>query len=236
MAFALDGSNTGNNSTGTVVVSLTTTGGSGVIVVAIITNAASVTSVTASGLTFTERPGGGFNGAGALVSNWEAPHAANFSGNITVVVASASFTTVSPFGISAAATSSSFDANVSLPATSASGEFSGTTSNASDFVFFNIVTTVANPTAGGAWSLINGSNFQCVAYQIVAATNTFTTSTSGSNGGIMDALKQASGGSSPALKRNASFDGLGASGPFFSNPLARRMLGWRKGLLIPVGA
>lgn len=206
MTLALDGSNTGNTSTGTVVVSLSTTGGSGVIVVPILTNAVSVTSVTASGLTFTERPGGGFNGAGALMSNWEAPYTTNFSGNITVVVASASFTTVSPFGISGATTSSSFDANVSLPATGVSGEFSGTTSNANDFVFFNIATIVANPTAGGAWILINGTNFQCVAYQIVAATNTFTTSTGVSNGGILDAIIQASGGGSTPIPSFGGFN------------------------------
>lgn len=49
-------------------------------------------------------------------------------------------------------------------------------------------------------------------------------------------FKAAAGGGGAKLKRNAAMDGLAASGPFFSNPLARRMLGWRKGLLIPVFA
>lgn len=54
--------------------------------------------------------------------------------------------------------------------------------------------------------------------------------------GVAAAFKAAGGGGGSPLRRNSSLDGLGASGPFFSNPLARRMLGWRKGLFIPVFA
>lgn len=48
----------------------------------------------------------------------------------------------------------------------------------------------------------------------------------------------ASAGGGTKLRRNASLSGLGASGPFFHDPLARRatVFGWRKGLLLPVGA
>lgn len=41
----------------------------------------------------------------------------------------------------------------------------------------------------------------------------------------------ASAGGGTKLRRNASLDGLGASGPFFSNPLARSVLGWRPSIV-----
>lgn len=41
----------------------------------------------------------------------------------------------------------------------------------------------------------------------------------------------AAGAATSPLRRNASLDGLGASGPFFSNPLARSVLGWRPSIV-----
>lgn len=190
--LALDGSASINSSTTPQTIALTTTGGSGVIVVAIITNG-NISTVTASGLTFTLR-GPFVSGTAANVYEYTAPYSVNFSGNITVTMSSNIFTTSTVFGISGAKTSSFFDANGAVPTTATSGNVSISTSNANDFIFATYATGSGSPTAGAGWTQINGSNFQLVEYQIVSATQsglaaTFTSGGPG-GGGIIDAIVQ----------------------------------------------
>lgn len=196
-ALALDGSAHLNNSTGTLALSLTTTKGSGQIIVVVGTNAASINTPTATGLTFNLRKiNNGTTGFTAM-SEYVAPYTTNFSGTITVTVASALFTTVDAFGIGNSNTTSGvgsppFDANASLPATSGSTTATGTTSNATDFVFAFCGLSTSTDTAGTGWTLISGSgtSFMLTEWQIASATGSFTNTTAGSHcaGSILDAI------------------------------------------------
>src|ERR1700690_257582 len=98
MSLTLDGSVAAHGSSGTVTTpTLTTTAGSGEIVVAIGTNATSVTSVTAAGLTFTLRSSISGTSGFTFMAEYVAPYTTNFSGTITVVVASALIASVVAF-------------------------------------------------------------------------------------------------------------------------------------------
>jgi hypothetical protein len=190
-ALTLDGSVTQNvTASSSLTLALTTTAGSGVIVVSAVVQAGQlISSVTATGLTFSQRPISQFVGSGGTIQNFETPYTVNFSENITVNLNSSTFATVTAFGIGNAATSSSFDPNVSLPATQFTGAISGTTSNANDFVWANGVTSNSNPSPDAGWTSANGSNFQLVEYKTVSSTGTFT-ATSTLNGAILDAVKR----------------------------------------------
>lgn len=126
---------------------------------------------------------------------------------------------------------------------SASASTGAITSAAADMVVGAFITNVAgniNSVSGTSVFIDNtgSTNDGAASRNAGAATVTLTATLSASgawSAAGCDLLAAAAVGGSP-LRRNASLDGLGASGPFFSNPLARRMLGWRKGLLIPVGA
>jgi hypothetical protein len=198
--FQLDGSVSANNavwpSTGQAV-TLTTIQTQGLIVVAILTNAASVTSVTATGLTFTLRTNSVTTGGGSYMSDYTAPYSGgqcNSGCAITVSPASTNFTTATAFGISGDKSGSPFDGNASVPAASSSGIPAITTSNANNFIFTNLINGGGGScTAGSGWSLINGSNFQCVEYQIFTSTQTSLTPTQAtgtSTGGLVDAVQK----------------------------------------------
>jgi hypothetical protein len=190
--LALDGSNAVNASTAAVVNTLTTTGGSGVIVVAIISNSSAVVSVAATGLTFTARASAVSNPPNYSFT-FTAPYSSNFSGNITTTMNAGSFTTVTAFGISGSKTASFFDPNGSVPNTVGSSAPAITTSNANDFIFVNLLTSVASAGPGSGWTTINSSNFQLVEYQIVSSIQTALSGTQGSgtpNSGIMDAIEK----------------------------------------------
>ena len=190
-SLSLDGSNHNAGSGATVVVSLTTTTGSGVIVVAANTNAASVSNVTAAGLSFVQRTS--ITGiSGTTITNWTAPYSSNFSGNITVTPASSAFTAVTAFGIGGAPSTSYFDPNGSLPVESTGTILSITTSNANDFIFANYATSNASSTAGSGFAAISAAaNFQLVEYVIVSTTQSGLSAGMGGstpNGGILDAI------------------------------------------------
>lgn len=186
--LALDGNSGGiNNSTGTLVAALTTVNGSGVIVVGVITNG-SVSTITASGLTFTKRGTTVVTGT-ANVEQWTASYTTNFSGNITVTMATAVFTTVNAWGVSGTKSSSFFDAGG--PATSTTTNPSITTTNANDFIYA-VMTSGGSASAAAPWILLSGANFGLFMYQIVSATGTYTPAESvgASSGGIVDALQR----------------------------------------------
>lgn len=196
--FQLDGSNSANNAvwpgTGQAI-SLTTAQSQGIIYVSILTNAASVTSVTAVALTFTERPNPVVDSFGSYVTDFTAPYSGgqcNSGCSITVSPATTNYTTVTVFGISGDKASSPFDPNASVPASSTTTTPLITTSNANDMVVTNIGTG-ANCTAGSGWTLINGTNLQCVEYQIFTSTQSGLTPTfSGAVavGGKVDAVQK----------------------------------------------
>lgn len=171
--LSLDGKNSGSTTAASLNVSLTTTKWSGTIVAAIISNAA-VTSVTAGGLTFTLRATVN-DGGSDFCTIYSAPYSSNFSGNITVNLASSTFVTMTAFGVGGA---SGFDADASLPKT-AGGNFAAfNTSNARDFIYALSIPTNSPPyTAGTGWTLLNGTNFQALEYQIVTTTQAGLTPT-----------------------------------------------------------
>jgi len=185
---ALDGHVSGTNSTGTVAVSLTTLNGSGVIVVTVATLAASVTSVTATGLTFTCRAAGITSGGGMFMQDFTAPYSSNFSGTIAGVVASAIECDVRAFGVSGA---SGFDAGGPQSATTFGTNASETTTN-NCFVWFQACNASGGVSA--PWTNVDGTfqgaNGQVVGYQIVGP-GTYTSAISAGTimGVIVDALK-----------------------------------------------
>jgi hypothetical protein len=195
VALALDGTPVHvSNSTGTLTTAtFTTTGGSGVIIVGIGSNAASITSVTATGLTFTNLHTIVGSGGSNVVGCYTAPYTSNFSGTIQVVVASASFGVVDVFAVTGCPTTSFFDPNVSLPAVSTGSTASGTTTNANDFVFFVGTNSATGGTAGTGWNTVGGTNFQVCGWKIVSAAGaqavSFATGTC--RGSILDAVVQA---------------------------------------------
>lgn len=184
--FALDGNSGVVGEVGSsFVLPLTTANGSGVIVVGGLSNS-SIVSVTAAGLTFTQRA----TNPSPLVFEYTAPYTTNFSGNITVTTSSASGGTGLAFGISGAKTASYFDPNVSLPALSATASPIASTTNANDFIFALIKPNGATSTPGTGWTLLGSGGFFTAQYQIVTTIQSglVTTSTPNPLGGIIDAI------------------------------------------------
>ena len=109
MALALDGTPvTGSQGAGNTAVTgtLTTANGSGNIVVAIASNAASITSVTATGLSFTNRKTITGTSGAAILAEYTAPYTSNFSGTITVTFGTSTvYGQVCAFAISGSPTS-----------------------------------------------------------------------------------------------------------------------------------
>lgn len=134
MTLSIDGSNAVNATTvSSQVISLTTTLSNDDIVVVVSSyqsSAQTVSSVTASGLTFTRRgsPLAWTNGGGSHVNQevWKAPAATVFSGNITVNWSGTiDAGNVIAFGVNDDGTNISvFDSNASLPATVTNGTLS----------------------------------------------------------------------------------------------------------------
>ena len=198
MALSLDGTpQTLSQGATTVVFStFTTTAGSGQVVVCILSNAASVTSVTATGLTFTARTSytGGFGyNCGAV---YTAPYTVNFSGVVTVTLASSTAGQCTLFAIGGADTTGTPGDSGGPVNNSGTTAPSVTTTNANDFVYTSTNSTVATPTPGTGWTLIAGAGSMLVEYQIVSATGTYTTSQGSGTlqGSIIDAIKQGAGG------------------------------------------
>jgi hypothetical protein len=181
-SLSLDGTpQTVNNSLGTLTTgTLTTSVGTGIIVVAISSNASSVTSITAVGLTFTQQStiqGGTGGGSGNYSYVWTAPYSTNFSGTITIVMSSAAYTTAVAFGVGNANTLDGSPVTIAgTPTNSDTFSSSISTSSANDFVF-----TVCAPqnnmnsTAGSiqsAATLLLGTDYANVQYNIVSGTLT----------------------------------------------------------------
>lgn len=185
MSLALDGNSGLQGGTSSVVMSLTTANGSGIIVVSGIANAG-ISSVTAAGLTFTQRA----DNPSPHTFEWTALYTTNFSGNITINLASAAGASAVAFGISGAKIAAPFDTNVSLPALSASASPSATTSNANDFIIALVEPNGASSVPGAGWTLIATGGFFTAQYKIVATTQSglVATSTPSPVGGIIDAI------------------------------------------------
>lgn len=212
MAITRDGSAvTATGGTGTLALpTLTTSGGSGQIVVGIGANASTaITSVTATGLTFTARTTQlNTFGWGSLVE-YIAPYTTNFSGVITVNGAATPTSAIAQ-AYTGTLTSSAFDS--AAPQTSTNPPTSITTTNANDVVI-SINGCSANDTAGTGWTLVlaqnTNTNKLLMQDQIVSATGTFTGNTSGgfTNGNIIDAIMAASGGGGTTVGDHSTYAG-----------------------------
>jgi hypothetical protein len=193
--LSLDGSGEGtNNSTTSFTIPLTTTKAPGVIVVGFSSGIDTVSSVTASGLTFTKRVGP-VAGTGNNLYEYAAPYSSNFSGNITIANSGTSFASGIAFGVSGAPSSSYFDPNVSLPATTTTAAApTGTTTTANDIVFVFVSLMVNTVTPGSGWSRVTGTdstNYILAQYQLPASAGSYTGNVSVNsdiNGSILDAI------------------------------------------------
>lgn len=186
VVLALDGNSGAVTGTATQTLpTLTTTNGSGLIVVGVISNG-TVSSITGSGLTFTQR-GTQLVATGGHVDVFTAPYSTNFSGTITVNCNGSPIAIA--FGVSGVKTASPFDVNG--PQTNTTTNASITTANANDFVFA-VMVTGGSMTAAAPWITIAGSSFAGAMYQIVSATGTYTSAeaTGASSGTIIDAIQQ----------------------------------------------
>lgn len=141
------------------------------------------------------------------------------------------------FEISGAATSSAVDkvtawndeslGTTATPVSTASG----TTSQADEILIGMTSSgiTYSTTAAGSGYTIpTNGSTTKfMMEYQVVAAASSYTAGfsiTTASSPNLTSTsivtIKAASGGAASKLKRNSSLNGLGASGPFFHDPLA----------------
>ena len=161
-------------------------------------NGTSVSSVSdAAGLIWHQRAVAG-SGPQTIYEYYAIAANALSADAITVNFAgTASYVDLNAFGVSGANTSSPFDSNVSVPATPATSTGSITTSNANDLIIAGYrFGSNATPAAGAGWTAINASgSYYLSEYQIVSATQAglvATASTGDENGGIVDAIVQAS--------------------------------------------
>lgn len=174
-ALAIDGNATGSNSTGTatsVVSGTLTTVNTNDIIVALAFNSnapnailRTVSSVTATGLSFTKRSAIANSTGFFDLEVWWAPATSTFSGTITANWSGVvDDTTINVFGVSGANTSTPWDANASLPKTLSSPTGSAaapsvtgvSTSNANDMLLgFVGGGGAVVETAGAGFTLIN---------------------------------------------------------------------------------
>ncbi len=189
--LSLDGTAVNSGSTSPLTLSLTTTQGSGVIVVALLSNASSITSVTAPGLTFTSRKSIGPTAGPGIIAEFTAPYSATFSGTISINLGSNAYVAASAWGVANATT---FDANASVPNThTTSTACAVSTTTAADFIYGVAgSSTLSGATAGAGWTLISPATaFGFWEYQIVSSTQTalsLTITGATSQGCIEDAL------------------------------------------------
>jgi hypothetical protein len=182
-SLSLDGSASFGSASGISLTTgtVTTTAGSGLMICDVATNAASISSITGTGLTFTRRAQQTPTNGPTDIEEWSAPYTSNYSGAITINSSSATSTYIggSCFGIGDAATTSSFDTNASLPGKSSSGVAAISTSSAKDFIHAIIALSTTTGSAGSGWTGIPGSgtDFVVVEYMIVSATQSSLSAT-----------------------------------------------------------
>lgn len=180
---ALDGSNEANTGGATSVgATLTTTGGCGVIVAAVSSNQ-TITGVSATGLTFTQRAT--ITTGSNITYEFTAPYSSNFSGTITANASSSSFITLIVFGAGGAPSSNYFDPNLASAVTG-TGTLSATTTHSNDIIF-SMDSNTLNGADSGYILIQSASNFMRVQYRISAA-GTYTDSNPGGTG-ILDAIQ-----------------------------------------------
>ena len=198
--LAIDGSGFLNTSSSvsSAAVTLTTANAHDVIILDVAENGTSVSSISdTAGLTWHQVAVAGTSPD--LIYQYYAIANSALSGDAITVhfSGSANYLDLNAFGISGANTSAPFDSNASLAATSNSSTVSASTSNANDLIFaayrFGGLPTA---TAGSGWTAISApsSDYYLSEYQVVSSAQTglvATASPSNENGGIVDAVIQA---------------------------------------------
>jgi hypothetical protein len=232
VGLALDGHILGNNTGGTSVsASLSTSTSNDVIIASIVSNS-TVSSISASGLTFNEVSGMPYFGTSTNnIDFYWAPASSPLSSvSITADMSASTYVTMIAFGISGANISSPFDA-AAVGASASTVTISTTAANT--FIFATAVDNGATP-SGTFTEIETQTTFNFTEYAIFSSPQTnLVVGTAPSGHAIAAvAVKAASGGGAQGIKRNSSLSGLGASGPFFHDPLAgKRSLGWRPSLV-----
>lgn len=199
-ALALDGSTGVLNSTGSpsATLTLTTTASPDVIVVSCAYNgASSVTSVAGSGLTFTHRAKAG---GSQYIDEWYAIASSPLSSEVITVTfsGSTSYNACTAFGISGANSTAPYDTNSVLPVISTATPTTFSTSNANDIILgLTRTTSAASPTPISGWTAVYAptGGYFIAQYEIVSTVQS-SASYAGpaTNGTIVDAVVQASGG------------------------------------------
>lgn len=203
MALALEGTPVHNNaSSGTSLVTgaFTTTQAAEVFISVTLNIAAgkTVSSITGGGLTWARRTSV-YHSTTEGIELWAAQAASALSAVAFTVNTSGAiaFITTDVFAFSGQDTTTIWDGNAAIPASGVVRPITYSTSNANDVIIscFRMSAT-ASPTQGTGFTKISGANFQLAQYKINSATETGATADTGasaaSNGGIVDALMQAS--------------------------------------------
>jgi hypothetical protein len=215
MALSLDGHATGGNSaSASTTVTLTTTNANDVIIVQAVgvnaSGAITVSSVTASGLTFTKRKALVF-ATNDTIELWWAIAAAPLSAKVITVnwsssVSAANVAALCAFGVSGADTRNPWDPDASLPATATGSNsvptVSGVSTDSPDTILLGLSAelTALTETAGSGFTLIDSTTQGAVTaadeYQVVSGPQSsvsvaFGTTTTASWSMIADAIEAA---------------------------------------------
>lgn len=203
--------------TTSATVSLTTTKSNDVLVLDVVQNGPAVTAVTDSaGLGWHLRAQAG---AGSATIEEYYAIASNAVANDTITVnfaGAASYVDFNAFGVNGANTASPFDPNASVAATGKSGPASITTTDTNDVILASYrFSGNASPAAGTGFTSVNASGGYFLSeYDIVSAAQNglvVTASTADQNGGIIDAIVQASATSATMKIESGTTTTLGAT-------------------------
>lgn len=194
MSLSLDGHILGHTDAGTAIsASLTTSNSNDVIVVTVISNVA-VSSVTASGLTFTEVSGLPFSVGGNFVDFWWAPASLPLGSlSITVNTSTSTYITMIAFGISGANILTPFDGAV---VTNNGSDVTISTTAANTFIFGTAVDNSVTP-SGGFTEIETQTLFNLTEYEIFSSPQTSLTVGTGSSGKAWAAVAVVAGASTP---------------------------------------
>jgi hypothetical protein len=217
---SLDGSGYADSTSGTITsisTTITTSNKPDVIILLTTTQVATgagyvtVSSVSATGLTFTKRTSttaavGGFD---MDIEEWYAIATSTLTALTVTVTYSGTIThyvTLDVFGVKGANTNSPFDPSSSLPSVKTAAAATITTAYRNDFLFgFELTDTTASPTHGTGWTAINtptgayfGSEYQEVSSTQSALAVTWSNAASDADGMIGDAIQASNSFTLPA--------------------------------------
>jgi hypothetical protein len=172
--LALDGGVITNNSGNSYTITLSTTNSPDVIIVGGYSNNNNISGVSSSHVSWNGSARSLISASTNYAGEWEGIANAPLSNEVITLSFSGgtTFSTYTAFGISGANTSSPFDSNVALPATTTTTTPpSVSTSNANDFIYSVVVDSSSSGSPGSGFNAVaTFQNFSGIEYVIKSAT------------------------------------------------------------------